>query len=57
MAQIFWLGFGIAAFASLLGLLLGARSRSTSALTGWAMGTFVGVMAAFPRLAIGLSTS
>ena len=57
MPGVFWLGLGIAAFASLLGLLLGARSRSTGVLAAWAMGTFVGVMAAFPLLAIGLSTS
>ena len=57
MADVFWLGLGLAAVGALLGLLAGARSRNTSTLTGLATGTFVGVMAAFPLLAIGLSTS
>ena len=57
MPDIFWLGFGIAALGALVGVVSGARSRSTSASTGLAIGTFMGVMAAFPLLAIGLSTS
>lgn len=57
MPDIFWLGLGIALFAALLGLVSGARSRSTGAVTGLAIGAFLGVMAAFPLLAIGLATS
>jgi hypothetical protein len=57
MPDVFWIGFGIAAFAAFVGLVSGARSRTTGALTGLAIGTFLGVMAAFPLLAIGLSTS
>ena len=57
MPDIFWLGFGIAIFAAFLGFVSGARSRSTGALTGLAIGAFLGVMAAFPLLAIGLATS
>jgi len=57
MPDVFWIGFAIAGLGVLVGLLAGARSRSTSTLTGAAIGAFLGVMAAFPLLAIGLSTS
>jgi hypothetical protein len=57
MPPVFWIGLGIAAFCALVGLLSGARSRSTSTLTGLAIGTYLGVMAGFPLLAIGLATS
>jgi hypothetical protein len=40
-----------------VGLLSGARSRSTRTLTGLAIGAFLGLMAGFPLLAVGLSTS
>jgi len=35
----------------------GARSRSTRTLTGLAIGAYLGLMAGFPLLAIGLATS
>ena len=57
MPDVFWIGLAVAAFGALLGLVSGARSRSTPALTGLAIGTFLGVMAGFPLLAIGLATS
>jgi hypothetical protein len=57
MPPIFWIGLGIAGFSALVGLVSGARSRSTGAATGLAIGMFLGAMAAFPLLAIGLSTS
>jgi hypothetical protein len=57
MPDVFWLGLGIALFGTLLGLVSGARSRTTSTTTGLAIGAFLGVMAAFPLLAIGLSTA
>jgi hypothetical protein len=57
MPDVFWLGFGIAAFSMLVGLIAGARSRTTATKTGLAVGAFLGVLAAFPLLAIGLSTS
>lgn len=57
MPPVFWIGLGIALFAALIGLISGARSRTTGAKTGLAIGAFLGVMAAFPLLAIGLSTS
>jgi hypothetical protein len=57
MPDVFWIGLGIAAFSVLVGFVAGARSRTTRTLTGVAIGAYLGVMAAFPLLAIGLSTS
>jgi hypothetical protein len=57
MPALFWIGLVIAAFGVLIGFVAGARSRSTGALTGLAIGAFLGVMAGFPLLAIGLSTA
>ena len=57
MPDVFWIGLGIAAFSVLLGFLAGARSRTTRTLTGVAIGAYLGLMAAFPLLAIGLATS
>ena len=57
MPDVFWLGLGITAFCVLVGLFAGARSRTTGALTGLAIGAFLGVMAGFPLLALGLATS
>jgi hypothetical protein len=57
MPPIFWLGLGIAAFIFLVGVVAGARSRDTGLATGAAMGAFLGVVLAFPLLAIGLATS
>jgi hypothetical protein len=57
MPPVFWLGFGIAAAFILVGAISGARSRSASLGSGAAMGAYLGVMAAFPLLAIGLATS
>ncbi len=57
MPGVFWLGFGIAAAIFLIGCIAGARSRTGSLATGAAMGAYLGIMAAFPLLAIGLATS
>jgi hypothetical protein len=57
MPGTFWLGLGFAAFGVLVGLIVGARSRSTGVLTGLAVGAFLGLMAGFPLLALGLATS
>jgi hypothetical protein len=57
MPPIFWLGLGIAGFIFLVGVVSGARSRTASIATGAAMGAYLGVMIAFPLLAIGLATS
>lgn len=57
MPPIFWIGLGVAAAFFLIGVISGARSRSASLATGAAIGAFMGVMLAFPLLAIGLATS
>lgn len=57
MPDVFWIGLAIAALGLLTGLVAGARSRSTATLTGVAIGAMLGVLAAFPLLAIGLSTA
>ena len=57
MPDVFWIGLGIAACGALLGLFSGARSSTTRTRTGLAIGTYLGVMAAFPLIAIGLSTA
>jgi hypothetical protein len=57
MPPLFWIGLGIAAFCTLVGFVSGARSASTATATGLAIGAFIGMMAGFPLLAIGLSTS
>jgi hypothetical protein len=57
MPDVFWLGLGIAAVFFLVGAISGARSRTASLGSGAAMGAYLGIMAAFPLLAIGLATS
>jgi hypothetical protein len=57
MPPVFWLGLGIAGFIFLVGVISGARSRTTTLKAGAAMGAYLGVMLAFPLLAIGLATS
>ncbi|MGV1048107.1 MAG: hypothetical protein ACOYD4_06235 [Solirubrobacterales bacterium] len=57
MPPVFWIGLGVAGFVFLVGAVSGARSRTTSLATGAAMGAYLGVMIAFPLLAIGLATS
>ncbi|MET0557320.1 MAG: hypothetical protein ABW065_01435 [Solirubrobacterales bacterium] len=57
MPPVFWIGLGIAAFIFLVGVIAGARSRTTGIGAGAAMGLYLGVMCAFPLLAIGLATS
>jgi len=57
MPPVFWIGLGIAGFCFLLGALSGARSRTTGLKAGAAIGAYLGVMAAFPLLAVGLATS
>jgi hypothetical protein len=57
MPDVFWIGLGISAFCVLVGFIAGARSSTTRTLTGVAIGAFLGLMAGFPLLAIGLSTA
>jgi len=57
MPDVFWIGAVLAATIFLIGVFAGARSRTTGLLTGAAIGAFLGVMLAFPLLAIGVATS
>lgn len=57
MPPVFWIGLGIAAFIFLVGVISGAKARTASLGTGAAIGAFLGIMLAFPLIAIGLATS
>jgi len=57
MPDTFLIGLAIAGACVLLGLIAGARSQNTRTLTGLALGAFLGLMAGFPLLALGLATS
>jgi hypothetical protein len=57
MPDVFWIGVVLAAAIFLIGVLSGMRSRTTSVATGAAIGAYMGIMLAFPLLAIGLATS
>jgi hypothetical protein len=57
MPPVFWIGLGVAAFIFLVGVIAGARSRTGSLASGAATGAYLGVMLAFPLLAVGLATS
>jgi hypothetical protein len=57
MPPVFWIGLGVAATFFVVGAIAGARSRSSSLGGGAAMGAYLGIMSAFPLLAIGLSTA
>lgn len=57
MPPVFWIGLAIAATFFIVGAISGARSRTASLASGAAMGAYLGVMMAFPLLAIGLSTA
>jgi hypothetical protein len=54
---VFWIGLGIAGFVFLVGVISGARAQNATLGSGAAMGLYLGVMIAFPLLAIGLATS
>lgn len=57
MPPVFWLGLGVAAVIFLIGAVAGARSRTATLGSGAAIGALMGLMSAFPLLAIGLATS
>jgi hypothetical protein len=57
MPGVFWIGLGISAFCVLVSLVVGVRSTTTKTLTALTIGAYVGLMAGFPLLAIGLATS
>jgi hypothetical protein len=57
MPDVFWIGLGIALTIFLVGAISGARSSTASLRSGAAVGAYMGVMLAFPLLALGLATS
>jgi uncharacterized membrane protein len=57
MPDVFWIGAVLAAVIFLIGVIAGLRSHTTSLRTGAAIGAYLGIMMAFPLLAIGLATS
>ncbi len=57
MDQIFWIPISLIVVGALLGLIVGSRSRNGSARVGLTIGLFLGLMAGFPLLAIGLSNT
>lgn len=57
MPDTFWIGLVISATCVLIGLIAGARSHTTKTFTGLAIGAYLGLMAGFPLLALGLATS
>ncbi len=57
MPDVFWIGLGISAFCVLVSFVVGVRSTTTKTLTAVTIGAYLGLMAGFPLLAIGLATS
>jgi len=57
MPDVFWIGAVLFGVVFLIGVFSGARSRTASVATGAVVGAYVGLMLAFPLLAIGLATS
>jgi ABC-type transport system involved in multi-copper enzyme maturation permease subunit len=57
MPPVFWIGLGFAGVIFLISVVVSVRSRSGNLATGAAIGAFMGVMLAFPLIALGLSTS
>jgi ABC-type transport system involved in multi-copper enzyme maturation permease subunit len=57
MPPVFWIGAGFGAVIFLLSVVISARSRSGTIATGAAIGLFMGLMLAFPLIALGLATS
>lgn len=56
MPDVFWIGIALAGAIFLIGVIGGSRSQTTSLRTGAAVGAYLGIMLAFPLLAIGLAT-
>jgi len=57
MPDVFWIGLTLAVAIFLIGAISGARSRTSSLRTGAAIGAYMGIMLAFPLLALGLANS
>lgn len=55
MNPIFWFPIGAVVIGCLLGAYLGGRSVEGTAKSGSLVGIYIGVMATFPLLAIGLA--
>ncbi len=57
MPPVFWIGAGFGAVIFLISVTVSVRSRSGTLATGAAIGLFMGLMLAFPLIALGLATS
>ena len=57
MPTVLWIPIGVFVVGVLGGAMIGASSRSGSAATGALIGAFLGLMVAYPLLAIGLSNT
>jgi hypothetical protein len=57
MAPVFWIGLGIAGLAVLIAFIAGVRSNTVSLRSALLTGIYLGVMAGFPLIALGISTS
>jgi hypothetical protein len=57
MPDVFWIGVVLAGAIFLISVVSSMRSRTTSVAAGAAMGAYLGIMLAFPLLAIGLASS
>jgi hypothetical protein len=57
MPDVFWIGVVLAGAIFLIGVFAGARSSTTSLRAGAATGAYLGIMLAFPLLALGLANS
>ncbi len=57
MPPVFWIGTGLGACIFVIATISGARSRSGTVGSGAAIGLMMGLMLAFPLIAIGLASS
>ena len=57
MASVFWIGLGIAGLAVFIGFIAGTRSTTISVRSALLTSLYLGVMAGFPLIALGISTS
>ncbi|MEZ5155489.1 MAG: hypothetical protein R2718_05200 [Solirubrobacterales bacterium] len=57
MDEIFWIPISTIVIGCLLGMIVGARSRSSSAGSGLLIGLFLSIMATFPLIAIGIANT
>lgn len=57
MPEVLWIPIGAVVLGVLTGAMVGASSRSSSAGKGALIGFYLSLMATFPLLALGLSTS